>query len=160
MNTIGNLSRCTGVNIETIRYYERIKLIPAPPRTESGRRLYSPNDRRRLAFIRHAREIGFDIPTIRVLLDLQEVPENSCWTVTKIARTQLAAVESRIERLLVLKHELTRMILECSNGKVANCRIVEALTDPGARPNPTSRSIPKKIRLPPKKKTAQHRKTL
>jgi MerR family transcriptional regulator, mercuric resistance operon regulatory protein len=67
---IGELSRLSGVNIETIRYHERIKMIPAPPRTESGRRLYSGTDVRVLAFIRRSRELGFSLEEIRTLLQL------------------------------------------------------------------------------------------
>lgn len=130
MITIGALSKHTGVNIETIRYYERIRLIPPPPRTDSGRRLYGAEDIRRLTFIRHARHLGFDIAAIQTMLALQEVPEASCEQVSRIAADQLEAVESRIRRLLGLRTELTRMIEECDNGKVATCRIIEVLADP------------------------------
>ncbi|MFP5454349.1 MAG: MerR family transcriptional regulator, partial [Alphaproteobacteria bacterium] len=70
MITIGALSKRTGVNIETIRYYERIRLIPPAPRTDSGRRLYGAEDVRRLTFIRHARDLGFDIAAIKTMLSL------------------------------------------------------------------------------------------
>src|SRR3546814_13855286 len=126
MITIGTLSKRTGVNIETIRYYERIKLIPAPSRTESGRRLYGAEDIRRLTFIRHARDLGFDIAAIKTLLALQEMPDASCQEVTQIAADQLEAVESRIRRLLRLRTELTRLILDCDNGKeigIESCRV-------------------------------------
>jgi len=129
MITIGTLSQRTGVNIETIRYYERINLIPPPPRTESGRRVYGAEDVRRLTFIRHSRDLGFDIPAIKKMLALQEKPEASCEQVSQIAADQLEAVEVRIHRLLGLKNELTRMIEACGNGKVASCRIIEVLAD-------------------------------
>ncbi|KUM26320.1 transcriptional regulator [Mesorhizobium loti] len=129
MITIGALSKRTGVNIETIRYYERIRLLPPPPRTGSGRRLYGAEDVRRLTFIRHARDLGFDISAIKTMLALQEVPEASCDEVSRIATDQLQAVESRIRRLLGLRTELTRMIKECDNGKVATCRIIEVLAE-------------------------------
>ena len=129
MIAIGALSRRTGVNIETIRYYERIRLIPPPARTDSGRRLYGAEDVRRLTFIRHARDLGFDIAAIRTMLALQDAPEASCEQVSRIATVQLEAVESRIRRLLGLRSELTRMINECDNGKVASCRIIEVLAD-------------------------------
>jgi DNA-binding transcriptional MerR regulator len=133
MIAIGALSKQTGVNIETIRYYERIGLIPPPPRTDSGRRLYGAEDVRRLTFIRHARDLGFDIAAIKTMLALQEMPQASCEQVSRIASDQLAAVESRIRRLLGLRTELTRMIGECDNGKVANCRIIEVLAEsPGS----------------------------
>ncbi|MBD3847320.1 MAG: helix-turn-helix domain-containing protein [Bosea sp.] len=130
MITIGALSQRTGVNIETIRYYERINLTPKPPRTESRRRLYGAEDVRRLTFIRHSRDLGFDIPAIKRMLALQESPEASCDQVSRIATDQLEAVEIRIGRLLGLKGELIRMIKSCDNGSVASCRIVEVLADP------------------------------
>jgi DNA-binding transcriptional MerR regulator len=135
MITIGVLSKRTGVNIETIRYYERIRLIPPPPRTDSGRRLYGATDVRRLTFIRHARDLGFDIASIKTMLALQEVPEAPCEQVSRIATDQLEAVESRIRRLLRLRTELTRMIKECDNGKVATCRIIEVLCDSADHPD-------------------------
>lgn len=135
MFTIGALSQRTDVNIETIRYYERINLIPSPPRTQSGRRLYGIEDVGRLTFIRHARELGFDIAAIKTMLALQGVPEASCEQVSRIASHQLAAVESRIERLLELRAELVRMIKECDNGKVASCRIIEVLGDAQVSPD-------------------------
>lgn len=128
MFTIGILSRRTGVNIETIRYYERIGLISPPLRTASRRRLFGDDEARRLSFIRHARELGFDVPTIRGLLALQCQPDASCREVSRIARRQLAAVDGRIGRLLALKAELTSMIDRCTNGRMANCRIINALT--------------------------------
>ncbi|MEH2525380.1 MULTISPECIES: MerR family transcriptional regulator [unclassified Bradyrhizobium] len=68
--SIGELSKLSGVNIETIRYYERIKMLPAPPRTATGRRVYGPAEKRTLAFIRRSRDLGFTLEEIRALLDL------------------------------------------------------------------------------------------
>jgi len=90
MITIGALSKRTSVNIETIRYYERIRLIPRSPRSQSGRRLYNAEDIGRLTFIRHARELGFDIAVIRTMLALHDVPEASCEQMSRIAINQLA----------------------------------------------------------------------
>lgn len=124
---IGDLSKSTGVNIETIRYYERIGVLPKPGRQMNGRRTYAQGDARRLGFIRHARDLGFDLADVRALLALQEQPEASCEDATRIARAQLDEVESRIERLLKLKAELSRMVSECRTGVVAECRVIEAL---------------------------------
>ena len=146
MIAIGALSKHTGVNIETIRYYERIELIPPPPRTDSGRRLYGAEDVRRLTFIRHARDLGFDIAAIKTMLALQEVPQASCEQVSRIASDQLEAVESRIRRLLGLRTELTRMIRECDNGKVANCRVIEVLADPPGHPEVPSHARARGLR--------------
>ncbi|MFL0691653.1 MAG: MerR family transcriptional regulator [Agrobacterium tumefaciens] len=75
---IGDLSEKSGVNIETIRYYERIGVLPIPTRMSNGRRTYRDTDAQRLCFIRNARELGFDLAAVRVLLALQEQPEASC----------------------------------------------------------------------------------
>lgn len=124
---IGDLSRHAGVNIETIRYYERIGVLPVPARQENGRRSYTEVDARRLGFVRHARELGFDLAAVRALLALQEQPEASCEDASRIAQAQLAEVESRIARLLNLRKELSRMVKECGRGVVAECRVIEAL---------------------------------
>ena len=124
---IGDLSRHAGVNIETIRYYERISVLPVPARQENGRRSYTEVDARRLGFVRHARELGFDLAAVRALLALQEQPQASCEDASRIAQAQLAEVESRIARLLNLREELSRMVKECGRGVVAECRVIEAL---------------------------------
>ncbi len=125
---IGNVSRRTGVNVETIRYYERIGVLPSPARQENGRRSYTEADARRLEFIRHARSLGFELAAVRALLALQEKPEASCEDASRIAQAQLIEVESRIERLQSLRAELARMVKECGRGIVAECRVIEALS--------------------------------
>lgn len=127
---IGDLSRRAGVNIETIRYYERIGVLPKPARQANGRRIYGPADAERLGFIRHARYLGFDLPSIRVLLALQEQPEVSCDDASRIAQGQLEVVENRIARLVKLRDELARMVSECSRGRVSECHVIEALATP------------------------------
>lgn len=126
---IGDLARAAGVNIETIRYYERIGVLPRPDRSENGRRAYVESDAQRLAFVRHARDLGFDLKDVRVLLALQERPEASCEDASRIAAAQLEAVENRIALLLNLRAELTRMVSECRKGIVAECRVIEALNN-------------------------------
>lgn len=115
------------MNIETIRYYERIGILPKPARQSNGRRSYGPADADRLGFIRHARDLGFDLKNIQVLLALQEQPEASCDDASRIAQDQLESVESRIARLIKLREELRRMVSECSRGRVAECRVIDAL---------------------------------
>jgi DNA-binding transcriptional MerR regulator len=127
---IGDAARKSGVKVPTIRYYEQIGLLAAPARTEGNRRLYTPLDLRRLAFIRHARELGFDVEAIRALLSLQDHPEQSCASADAIARARLTEVEGRIARLTALRDELTRMIDECACGRVAECRVIETLAAP------------------------------
>lgn len=127
--SIGEASRRCGVKVPTIRYYEQIGLLPAPPRTEGNRRTFDANDLRRLAFIRHARELGFEIDAIRTLLTLQDDPHQPCGTADAIARARLAEVERRIDSLNALKAELGVMIESCSQGQVADCRVIEILAD-------------------------------
>lgn len=124
---IGELSRRTAVHIETIRYYEHEGILPRPRRSESGRRLYEDDDLQRVIFVRHARELGLELAAIRSLLALQERPGESCQGVIDLMRAQLTAVQSRIDRLNVLKGELHRMLRSCTGGRVADCRIVKAL---------------------------------
>lgn len=82
-----------------------------------------------LAFIRHARELGFDVDAIRALLFLQDSPDQSCSAADKIARARLAEVEQRIASLTALRAELERMVSKCRSGKVAECRVIETLAD-------------------------------
>lgn len=124
---IGEAAQTTGVKIPTIRYYEQIGLLPAPVRTDGNRRLYQETELRRLSFIRHARELGFDLKAIRALLSLQDHPEHSCASADAIARARLAEVRQRIARLKALEDELTRMIDECARGRIAECRVIETL---------------------------------
>ena len=129
---VGAAARRSGLPAKTIRYYEEIGLLPAPPRTEGGRRAYGDEDLRRLAFIRHARELGFEIDAIRTLLQLQDAPDQSCAAADAIARDHLASVERRIASLTALRAELERMVEGCAHGHVASCRVIEILADHGA----------------------------
>jgi DNA-binding transcriptional MerR regulator len=125
---IGGLSRKTGVKVPTIRYYESVGLLPQPPRSEGNRRLYGTEAVDRLRFIRHARELGFEIDAIRELLDLAKQPHRSCAKVDALARQHLQAIVSRIERLSALKAEVEHMIETCAKGRIARCRIIDALS--------------------------------
>ena len=128
---IGEAARQSGVKAPTIRYYEQIGLLPAPPRSQGNRRLYKAADLRRLAFIRHSRELGFEIEAIRALLTLQDDPNQPCATADKIAKARLAEVEQRIGSLTALKAELELMVEGCSHGRVGECRVIEVLADHG-----------------------------
>jgi DNA-binding transcriptional MerR regulator len=128
---IGEAARQSGVKVPTIRYYEQIGLLPAPPRSESNRRSYENADLRRLSFIRHARELGFEIEAIRALLTLQDDPAQPCATADMIAKARLVDVEQRIRSLTALKLELEVMVEGCKHGKVAECQVIEILADHG-----------------------------
>ena len=125
---IGEAARQSGVKIPTIRYYEQIGLLPAPDRTQSQRRVYSGADLRRLAFIRHARELGFEVDAIRTLLALQDDPHQSCAAADETARARLVEVDRRIASLQALRDELLRMVAGCATGRVEQCRVIETLS--------------------------------
>jgi DNA-binding transcriptional MerR regulator len=129
--SIGEVSRRTSVKIPTIRFYEQIGLLPSPPRTDGNRRRYGEEDVRRLAVIRHARELGFEVDDIRELLSMTAQPNNSCHEADSIARRHLDEIERRILRLTALRTELQRMVAECGHGRVCDCRVIQVLADHG-----------------------------
>lgn len=129
--SIGEAARLSGVKVPTIRYYEQIGLLPPLRRTEGNRRSYGQRDLRRLAFVRHARELGFEIVAIRTLLALQDDADQPCDTADAIAQARLIEVEQRIASLTALKAELETMIESCRHGKIAACRVIEVLADHG-----------------------------
>jgi Cu(I)-responsive transcriptional regulator len=129
---IGELSRATGTNIETIRYYERIGLLPAPDRTAANYRSYGDPHRARLTFVRHSRDLGFTIEEIRSLLDLSDDPTRDCSEADRIASRHLEQVEEKIAQLTLLREELTRIVGRCRGGVAADCRVIEALGDHGS----------------------------
>ncbi len=127
--SIGELARRTEVKIPTIRYYEQIGLMPETLRTEGQQRRYGPAAVSRLAFIRHARELGFDVEAIRTLLSLQDNPDQSCAEADEIARARLVEVDRRIAGLQALRKELKKMVDGCAQGRVCDCQVIETLAD-------------------------------
>ncbi len=131
MLTIGKLGKSAGVKIPTIRYYEQIGLLPEPDRSSGNQRLYGTEALDRLAFVRHARDLGFSLEAIRDLLSLSDRPDQSCAAADAIATAQLIAVRERIARLTALEAELERMVAQCRHGSIAGCRVIEVLGDHG-----------------------------
>jgi Cu(I)-responsive transcriptional regulator len=129
--TIGHLARETGTKVETVRFYEKSGLLPAPSRTEGNYRSYDREHLNRLSFIRRARDLGFPLDQIRALLALSDDQGQSCAAVDAIAKEHRTEVERKISDLQALKKELDRMIDHCGCGVVADCRIIESLS-PGA----------------------------
>ncbi|MDO9417688.1 MerR family transcriptional regulator [Pararhizobium sp.] len=129
--TIGEAARQSGVKVPTIRYYEGIGLLPEPSRSEGNQRSYEQSDLNRLTFIRHARELGFEVDAIRTLLGLQDDPHQSCASADKIAKARLSEIEQRIRSLTALKVELEAMVEGCGHGRVDQCRVIEVLADHG-----------------------------
>ncbi|MDR3516464.1 MAG: helix-turn-helix domain-containing protein [Azospirillaceae bacterium] len=125
---IGALARRTNTKVETVRYYERIKLLPAPARTAGNYRAYGPEHLSRLSFIRRSRDLGFSLDQIRALLDLADQRDRSCEAVDAIAKEHRAEVDRKIADLHALRRELDSMIDQCRRGTVAECRIIEALS--------------------------------
>ncbi len=126
--SIGDLGRRTATKVETIRYYERIGLMPAPGRTAGNYRAYGPEHLNRLSFIRRSRDLGFSQDRIRDLLDLSDDRDRPCEAVDLIAREHLAEVERKIADLQALQRELHSMVDQCRCGTIAECRIIEALS--------------------------------
>jgi len=129
--TIGELARATETKVETIRYYERIGLLPAPVRTEANYRSYAPEHLGRLSFIRRSRALGFSLDQIKALLGLADQRDRACGEVDAIARQHLSDVERKIADLRALQRELRAMVDQCRHGTVAECRILEALSPHG-----------------------------
>lgn len=127
--TVGQLARETGIAVGTVRHYERIGLLPPAARSAGNQRLFDEAARRRLGFVRHARDLGFSLDATREFLELADHPDRACDRADVIARRHLADVERRIDRLEGLRHELNRMLEGCSEGVVAECRVIETLAD-------------------------------
>ncbi len=127
--SIGELSRDTGVNIETIRYYERIDVMPKPARTDGGHRAYDSIQLKRLAFIKRSRELGFSLNEIRALLDLVDAGAYTCSEVHNMTVEHLANVKRKIADLRRMERVLKQMAAECSRGDVPDCPIMDALFD-------------------------------
>lgn len=125
--TIGGLGKATGTKAETIRYYEKIGLLPPPGRSGGNYRSYGAAELGRLSFIRRARQLGFSLDQVRALLELSEDSGRDCATVDALARGHLAEVERKIADLSALQRELAAMIASCHGGTVGSCRIIEAL---------------------------------
>ena len=131
MFSIGEMSRRSGVKVPTIRYYESNGLMPDPGRTEGGQRRYGQDELERLAFIRHARDLGFSIDAIRELIALAGKPGEPCERADVIASRQLAAVRARIARLRKLEAELARIAAACDGHTTGQCQVIAALGDHG-----------------------------
>ena len=124
---IGALSAQSGTLIETIRYYERIGLMPEPPRSASGYRQYRPEHLQRLRFLRRGRTLGFSIEQIRSLLALTIRRGRSCRSVQRIAEQHLEDVHQKISDLRRLETALGALVDSCVGGRIADCKILEAL---------------------------------
>ena len=144
---IGELSRRTGVNAETIRYYERVKLLPPAVRTAGGRRVYGPSDERALAFIRRGRELGFTLDQVRALLGLSAPGQASCAEVKTIASEHLADVRAKRADLARLEAILADAVSRCTDDFAPVCPVLDVLDHPAAAV-PRAKSVPGRRRHP------------
>ncbi len=124
----GQLATRTGCNIETIRYYEKVGLLPDPPRTEKGYRVYEHKHEQTLRFIIRSRELGFTIEQIRGLLSLVDGGDYTCTEIRDQTEAHLAAVRDRIVDLKKLEATLVETVAACNGGNTPNCPVVDALT--------------------------------
>jgi len=129
--SIGALARQAGYAVQTLRYFEQIGLMPEAPRTAGGQRRYGEKELRRLLFIRHARDLGFEIDAVRGLLKLAGHPDAPCDAANAIAADHLKAIDDKIARLQAMREELARMVDACSGGPIAECRVIDVLADHG-----------------------------
>ena len=124
---IGALSKRSGVNVETIRYYERAKMLTPPPRTASGRRMYDAKDLRTLVFIRRSRELGFSLDDIRGLLRLGSPDRATCHEVREIAAHHLQHIRAKLGDLRKLERLLAKTVAKCSGKTAPDCPVLDIL---------------------------------
>ena len=124
---IGELASATATKVETVRYYEKIGLLPPPARTSGNYRAYGSEHLARLSFIRRARDLGFTLEAVRELLTLCDDKDQSCEAVDGIARAHLNEIDRKVADLTALRNELDRVIGSCRHGTVADCKIIETL---------------------------------
>ncbi len=126
--SIGALSKRTGCNIETIRYYERLTLLPKPARTAGGHRAYGADHLRRLRFVRRARQLGFTLDEVRALLRLSSGSERSCAQVRELAAAHLASVRAKLADLRAMERTLAETVERCGTSDQPSCPLIEALS--------------------------------
>ncbi len=124
---IGEVSRLTGVNIETIRYYERIAILLPPDRTAGGNRQYNHDQIKRLSFVKKCRDLGFSLDEIRTLLQMVDRKDYTCGQVHNLTTTHLATVNKKLADLSRLKNALTSMAAQCDKGDMPQCAIIDTL---------------------------------
>ena len=125
--SIGVLASRGATNVETIRYYERVGLLPEPPRTAGGHRLYREDQLKQLLFIRRSRALGFKLEQVRVLVRLAQAKDYSCDEVKAITEEQLQTVRRKQADLKRLENALVDMVAQCKAGQVPECPIIDAL---------------------------------
>jgi MerR family mercuric resistance operon transcriptional regulator len=142
--TIGELARQANVHVETLRYYERRGLIPKPQRTVSNYRVYSPENLRRVKFIKQAQGLGFSLKEINKLLALRATPRARCADVRRYATHKIEDIDAKIRSLARMRKTLEKLLDECSSkGPVTHCPILESLESEKPTINQAAKSKPK-----------------
>jgi MerR family mercuric resistance operon transcriptional regulator len=127
--SVGDLAARSGCKVETVRYYEKTGLMPEPPRSEGGHRIYSLEQLKRLFFIRRSRNLGFSIEQVKELLRFVDEPDHTCGEVRAMAVQQVQAAQDKIDDLKRLQKALNTMAARCKGGryKAEECPIIDAL---------------------------------
>lgn len=125
----GELAKLTGCNLETIRYYENIGVMPDPPRSSKNYRVYDDGHVARLRFIMRARELGFTLDEVRDLLALVDGGAQTCGEVQGLANAHLANVRAKIADLKRIEHVLSSTVAQCTGDDVPDCPVIDALTE-------------------------------
>ncbi|PIP76478.1 MAG: transcriptional regulator [Ignavibacteria bacterium CG22_combo_CG10-13_8_21_14_all_37_15] len=126
---VGQIAKEVGINVETIRYYEKLKLLPKPKRRESRYRIYDETDLKRLSFIKRAKELGFTLKEIKELFGLKIDSDARCGDVKHLTEHKLKDVDNRISDLKKIRHVLVKLITQCVNEEVSSdeCPILESI---------------------------------
>ena len=126
--TIGELAKQGGVNLETIRYYERVGLMPRPPRTQAGYRIFPDDATRRLRFVKRAQELGFSLREIKELLALRIEPGKTRADVRRRARAKIEDIDKKLRTLRKMKSALVKLTAAChGDGSLSDCPILEGI---------------------------------
>ena len=124
-----DLARATGCNLETIRYYEKIGIMPDPPRSAKGYRSYDDAHVKRLKFVMRSRDLGFSLEEVRGLLGLVDDQSRTCAEVQIIAEEHLTDVRAKIAELQRIEHVLSDTVARCTGDAVPECAVIDALLD-------------------------------
>lgn len=128
--TIGGLAVATATDAQTIRYYERLELLPKPRRTESNYRTYDDTYIQRIMFIKRAKEIGFSLNDIKVLLSMADGKVVGCKEVRRFAETRLSKIRAQIVNLNAMERALSELLRQCAlSEKITDCPILESLSE-------------------------------
>ena len=125
----GDLARATGCNLETIRYYEKIGIMPDPPRSAKGYRSYDEAHVKRLKFVMRSRDLGFSLEEVRGLLGLVDDKSRTCAEIQSIAEDHLTDVQAKVADLQRIERVLSDTVARCTGDAAPECAVIDALLD-------------------------------